>query len=487
MPLCIKGVDLIKQLFCFKKLVNKHWIALFFAPSLNNAKVTSLLTLKDKEVPLMYHPEEPYYGVYYSDNPYNQKVEFSALLNGNAQPIIAEIAKENYNNLLIDLSGSNLSHKVNQVANVLNQLPSITHFHISGPIDSVTAANLVKPMLTTNIIEFKVTSFHLDANSMPSLIKALHDSQIPRLDINGSLDSDAIASLKLKDTALQELTIYNHATTGEDYLALFNNANGSSITALSLDSDLPCAISSEITKQIDFSQTSISIFDWSNVNFEPDALRHLNFAHSPIVDLHIYSPEISGADLEALSENLLNSNVKILSLFAGEEISHLHLENTPVETLNIGIEGSDLVHLHLQGSNVKTLDLSSNGITDQDLTNLHLKNTHVQHLILDQNDITEAGMAIIRDLIKDTSVIDVSINTQHFNFVDGAPQLDYKDCLIVNNHVLPIQKSSAIHLSDVLSESEHFFESSEPAQSTHSLPWLQPTLQVDQMIVTEVL
>lgn len=441
-----------------------------------------------KEVTDMEIEAERYRGVVYEDNIFRQEPVMTELLAGNIQPMIVEISENQYNHLEFVLSANNISDKLTKINTLIDKIPSVTHFAIHAPINSYQASMLVHPMAKSNIYEYEISSDHLRRQGIPELINALSESNIKALNISGYTEEDTLAAIHFYQTQLKEFNLYTNFISENAYLEIFNNLHNSSINTVTLAAEYYSPLSSETSKQINLSQTNLSYLSLSNIYFEADALKDFKFANSSISKLSLETPELSAEDLDVLSLNLADSQIKELFLGTNEglnEVAHLELSNSPVETLDLKIDGINLPQLHLEGSKVTTLDLSSNGITDQQLCGLNLKNTAIQHLILDYNDISEQGIEILKNIIKDTSVIDVSVNTMHFNWVDGGSVLDYKEVLVVNDHLKPAEKSALISLSDVFAENEHTFE---PYQTSLAPSTLKlPVLSFDHLGIVEML
>lgn len=375
---------------------------------------------------------------------------FKKFLQGNIEPLITKVNQEQYNHLYInpqsDLSLTLDNHHFENLVKFLSQVPSVKHLQLHANLTLAQANQIAHSLTDTNICSFNIRSLATQpSQSVQQYINALSDSKVTDFSLTyTTLDDATVESITFAGTTFTGLDLYDVQMTEYGFSKLIQNTYDSNIYDLFIDSDL--ILSSKAFEDIDFSKTSITRFELSSVGFQDDALAHVNLKNSQIEELYLYDNFLSSEDLGYLSKSLQDSNVKHLDIVQSYDntldLSKLALQETNVETLSLNghFNYNGLENLNLTLTPVKTLDFSYGYLTDEHLQYLNLKNTNIEHLNLDYNNaITDYGINILREHIKDTHIIDVSIATYHYGAM-FEPGIN-KPFVLNNEYVLPTDDS----------------------------------------------
>lgn len=377
---------------------------------------------------------EQYSGVYYSNvgtSYYPIQSVMVDFLNGDPNPMIAEINQEKYNHFSMFIwfdtnpSAETTQIYVNSLGTLIDQTPSMTHFDLNFNINSNQATQIATHLNNSNICYLSLESNQWTSDGMPELMSTLSHSNVQHLALQGPMSDATIAAMSFKDAPFESVLVGELNASQAGLVQLFQNFYGSPVQNFELF--IQDSFSAETAQQIDFSQTNFTNLEFFGVNFEQGALANLSLPGSQINELRINFSSISGEHLKELSQSLQGSEVKTLSLelddMANGDLAQLQLADTPVENLDLfyfrGFSdptgfGSEIANLHLQDTNVKNLDLLGK-ITDKDLPLFNLKDTSVEHvdLHLDFNIPTEEGIALLQDCITGTHVKKVSYTLGH--------------------------------------------------------------------------
>lgn len=403
------------------------------------------------------------------------KDEFKKFLEGNIDPLIIKVNQEQYNHLYItpqgDLSLPLDNHHFDNLLKFVSQVPSVKHLDLSANLTLAQATQFAHSLTDTNICDFNMRSLpSLPSQGIQQYINALSETKVTDFSLAyTTLDDATIDLMSFVGTTFSGLDIFSVEITEYGFTKLIQNTYDSNIDDLFIDSDL--VLSSKAFEDIDFSKTSITRIELSTLRFQEDALAHLNLKNSQVEELYLYDNFLSSEDLGYLSKSLQESNVKHLNIVQSYDetldLSKLALQETNIETLHLHghFDYDALENFNLTQTLVKTLDFSNGYLTDEHLQYLNLKNTNIEHLNLDYNNaITDYGINILRELIRDTHVIDVSIATYHYGamFESGID----KPFVLNNEHVLPVDDSlsqivpktmkETLVLSDIIAPSQFF-------------------------------
>lgn len=399
---------------------------------------------------------EHYHGAVYYERQNNDA--FKRFLEGDIEPLVTQINQEQYNHLYVclesNLSLLSLDDRLDYFTKVISQIPSVTHLDLNANLTMEQATQFAYALTGSNICHFELERFPLVNSDMQQYINALSDTKVTNfLLAYAELDDVTIDSMSFACTTFSDLDLFNVEITEYGFTKLIQSTYGSTINGLLIDSDIH--LSPKAFEGVDFAKTNITDICFSIMHFQKDTLAHLNLSDSQVEDLYLYDNFLTADNLHDLSRSLQESNVKLLNIVDFNEplaLSELNLQGSNIETLQLHIHFNDnLGKLDLTNSNVKTLDLSYNRLTDEHLKYLNLKNTNVEHLILDFNNaITEYGIEIVKELIKDTHVIDASISTFHYNVADGSSIT--KEFVLHNEHILPVADDLALIAPKAASE-----------------------------------
>lgn len=412
---------------------------------------------------------------------------FKKFLEGNIDPLTTKVNQEQYNHLYInpqrDLSLPLDNLHFDNLVKFVSQVPSVKHFELHANLTLAQATQIAHSLTDTNICGFNIRSLAtLPSQGIQQYINALSNTKVTDFSLTyTTLDDATIDSMSFVGTTFSGLSFFNVEMTEYGFTKLIKNTYDSNIDDLFIDSDL--VLSSKAFEDIDFSQTSINRIELSTVRFQEDALAHVNLKNSQVEEFYLYDNFLSSEDLGYLSQSLQESNVKHLNIVQSHnenlDLSKLALQETNVETLSLHghFNYNGLENLNLTETPVKTLDFSYGYLTDEHLQYLNLKNTNIEHLNLDYNNaITGHGINILREVIKDTHIIDVSIATYHYGamFESGVD----KPFVLNNEHVLTTDDSLSQIIPKTMKETLAF------SDILTSPPLVSDELYVDAMQAT---
>lgn len=414
-----------------------------------------------------------YYGaVFYDSLVLPVDDAFKRFLEGNIEPLVTKINQEQFNHLYLspqrDLSLPLNNKQLDYLAHLISQVPSVEHLELTANLTSEQAAQFAHSLANSNICDFDLQrSTSVSSQGIQQYINTLSDTKVTDFSLSYTqLDDTAIDAMQFKDTTFTGLDLYDIQISEYGFTKLIQSTYSSNIDDLFIDSDID--LSPNAFKDIDFSKTNINTMELSSLHFEGDALAHLKLKNSQVEKFYLYDNFLSSNDLGHLSTSLQGSPVKLLkivqSLDEVLDLSKLTLQDTHIETLNLHgrFDTDGLCNLNLTNTPVKTLDFSYGYLTDEHLKCLNLRGSNVEHVNLDYNNaITDQGKNIIRELIKDTHVIDVSMATYHYGAmfepgIDKPFMLHNEQVLPVNDYlseITPKSASSALALSDIISQS----------------------------------